>query len=126
MKYFNDKKIMALAIILLVFTLVYFITVNKISYAFTNDYDANFYHEQVLNVIEDGAKKYAEDIKKEFTDEDVIKYVTVQELIDNNYLIPDENGNIKDPLNEKETFNARKVKIKKEGNSYTIEIEKSV
>ena len=116
---------MTLAIILLVFTIGYFIIVNKISYAFVNDYDASFYHTQVMNIIEEGAKKYAQDHQEEFTEEEPIKYVTVQELIDNAYLIPDEEGNIKDP-SEDATFNSRKVRIKLQDNGFEIEIEKSV
>ncbi len=126
MKYLKDKKIMTLTIILLLFTIGYFIIVNKISYAFVNDYDASFYHTQVIHIIEQGAKKYAQDHQEEFTEEEPIKYVTVQELIDNDYLIPDEDGNIKDPSEEEVTFNSRKIRIKLQDNDFEIEIEKSV
>ena len=123
MKYLNDKKIMTLAIILLVFTIGYFIVINKISYAFENDYDANFYHEQILNIIKSKAIKYAEDNKDKFSEEEPIEYVTVQELIDTSYLIPDENGNIKDPLDENTLLNPRKIRIKMENNAFEVQIE---
>ncbi len=125
MKILNDKKILTLAIILLVFTVFYFVVVNKISYAFVTDYDANFYYEQGVKIIEQSALKYAEEHQNEFTKEENIKYVTVQELIDNSYLTADEDGNLKDPLNENETFNKRKIKIKYVDNNFEIEIEKS-
>ncbi len=123
MKYFTDKKIQILSIILLVFTIGYFIVINKISYAFEMDYDASFYHDQVEKLIEQSALKYAQDHKEIFTEEEAIKYVTVQELIDNSYLIPNEDGNIIDPSNENMFFNSRKVKIKMVNNNFEVKIE---
>ena len=121
MKYLNNKKILTLGIILLVFTISYFIVVNKISYAFVIDYDTDFYYQQVENVIKQSAISYAKEHFDEFNDG--VEYVTVQKLIDLGYIIPDENGNIKDPTKENATFNNRQVYIKQIDNDFEVKLE---
>ncbi len=121
MKFINDKKFLTLAIILLLFSISYFIVVNKISYAFVSDYNEDFYYDQVEKIIESSAKKYAEEYSAEFNDG--VKYITVQKLIDLGYLIPDESGDIKDPSNENSTFNNRQIYIRKTDDGFEIKIE---
>ena len=51
MKKIKDKKIIVLAVILIVFTISYFIIVNKISYAFDNNYDLTWAYNNTMNTI---------------------------------------------------------------------------
>ena len=50
MNLLKDKKIIALGVILLLFTIVYFVAINKISYAFETD---NLSKESYNNLISD-------------------------------------------------------------------------
>lgn len=121
MKKIKDKKIIILGIILLVFTISYFVIVNKISYAFDNNIDTNKAYNARINVITTCAIAYGEANKDDFNEEGVL-YITVQTLIDNKYLIPDENGNIKNYLNEVEKLNDKKIRIKNENGKMTAEV----
>ena len=122
MKVLKDKNVILLALVLLVFTVGYFIVANKVSYAFVNDYDADFYHEKTMDIIKEGAIAYANNIKDEFTKDDNIKYVTVQELINDSYLIPDSEGNIGDPSKNNEPLNSKNIMIKLENDEFQIKI----
>ena len=96
MKTINDKKIIALGAILLVFTIGYIIKKSAVAYG-TNNPDL-------------------------FKEEDTI-YKKVQDLIDANLLIPNENGNVINPLKEEETLNNNVIKIKKEKDKITVEVD---
>ena len=121
MKFINDKKLLILVVILLLFTIGYFTFVNKISYAFVNDYDTSFYYNQIENIIKQSAIKYAKEHPENF--DDGVEYITVQKLIEFGYLIPDENGNIEDPTKKNSTFNQRQVYIKQINDNFEVKIE---
>ena len=122
MNMFKDKKIIALSVILLVFTICYFVIANKISYAFETDYDLKATYENVIATIKKSATSYGTDKSELFNENNTI-YVKVQELIDANYLVPNEDGNITNPLNKDDTLNSKMVKIKKEEDKILVEVD---
>ncbi len=121
MKYLKDKKIISLIAILLVFTIGYFIVANKISYAFSNNYDTNESYKQTIDTIKKCAIAYGEQNKNLFENEKII-YIKVQDLIDNNLLAVDEKGNISNPLKENETLNSNVIKLKYENEVFEAEV----
>lgn len=122
MKILKDKKIIALGTILVVFTISYFIVVNKISYAFDNTYDINEFYNNTIDTIKKSAVAYGEKNIALFNENNTI-YIKVQDLIDNDFLIPNENGNITNPLKENETLNSNIVKIKLENEKVSAEVD---
>lgn len=121
MKKMKDKNIIILIIILLIFTVSYFVIINRISYAFDNNIDINEAYNLRINVITTCAVAYGEANKNSFNEEGVL-YITVQTLIDNNYLIADENGFIENYLDKTEKLNDKKIRIKNENDRITAEI----
>lgn len=121
MKKMKDKKIIILAIILLIFTISYFVIVNKISYAFDNNIDINAVYNLRINTITTCAVAYGDANKDDFNEEGLL-YITVQTLVDNKYLITDENGIIENYLNESEKLNDKKIRIKNENDKITAEV----
>ena len=101
--------------VVLVFTIIYFVTANKISYAFTDDAAQELYQSKI-NLINNCATIYAKN-NIELFDENNTIYMTVNELIEKGALLPDdEEGNIKDPSSDIRTMNELKVRItQKEG-----------
>lgn len=96
--------------VMLVFTAVYFIAVNKISYAFVMD-DGKALLESKLDSINKMAQIYGEKNLELFEEEDTI-YVTVNDLVENGYIIPDDDhGNVKDPSSDVKVLNELKVRI---------------
>lgn len=117
----KDKKIIILFAILLVFTIAYFLIVNKVSYAFENNYDMNAVYDKKLETITKCAEAYGKANLDDFNEEGLL-YITVQNLIDDGYLIPDEDGNIKNHLNTLESLNNKKIRIKYENEKINAEI----
>jgi len=117
----KDKKIIILFGILAVFTIAYFVIVNKISYAFENNYDLNSAYSKRIETITTCAEAYGSANYENFND-DGLMFITVQTLIDNGYLVPNEDGTISNYLNENEALNNKKIRIKNENNKMTAEI----
>lgn len=122
MKMFKDKKIIFLAAILAVFTIGYFVAVNKISYAFSDNYDLEKAYDNTIKTIEECAIAYGEKNSDLFNEENII-YIKVQDLIDNEILVTNKDGNIQNPLKENETLNTKIVKIKKEKDKISVEVD---
>ncbi len=122
MKILNDKKIIALITVVLVFTIVYFVAVFKISYAFENDYDVNSSYNSIIDTIKKSATAYGEQNKDLFNENNTI-YIKVQDLIDKGFLVPNEEGHIQNPLKESEFMNSHIVKIKYENEVVTVEVD---
>ncbi len=101
------SKIEVLVIIVLL-GIVAFITINKTSYAFSND-DAEAVKE-VINLIEIQAEDYAMDHLDIFG-ESKTTFITVNDLVENKYLIGDDEGLITNPANNKENYNSNKIKL---------------
>lgn len=117
----KDKKIIILILILVVFTIGYFIIVNKISYAFENNYDLNNVYDSRIETITKCAEAYGKDNSENFNEEGLL-YITVQTLIDNGYLVPNGEGLITNTLNSEENLNDKKIRIKSENEKISAEI----
>lgn len=95
--------------VVILFSGFYFITINKISYAFS-DSSVNFYEEKIKSIA-NLAKTYAEYNPDIFGEEDYV-YFTVSELVEKGVLVADtSNGDVLDPADESKTLNDLKVKI---------------
>ena len=122
MNLFKDKKIVILVIVLVLFTAIYFIAANKISYAFSNEFDDTKLFSTTIDTIKKCAVAYGKQNKDIFNDEKII-YIKVQDLIDNNFLVPNESGNIVNPLKNNETLNSNIIKLKLENEEILVEID---
>ena len=122
MKIWKDKKIIALTIIMVIFTIAYFIIINKASYAFENDYDINKAHNNIIETIKKSAIAYANQHLDLF-EENNSTHISVQDLIDSKILVSDEDGNIIDPSNNSETLNSKMIEIIKEKDNFKVDID---
>lgn len=107
--------------VLAVFTIVYFVAANKASYAFAYD-DVKVLYDNRINLIEKSAKSYGEHNLDLFEEEDTI-YVTVKDLVENGYLLPDdENGNVKDPTSDVKLLNDLRIRVTKTDGNIKIKV----
>ena len=120
MERFKDIKLITCFVILLLFTFGYFFMVNKISYAFDINVDLNKNHEIKIKVIEECAKKYGETNNNLFLEEDTI-YIKVTDLVNAGLLATNQEENVVDIVNDK-ILNDSVIKIKKEKDSYSVEV----
>lgn len=96
--------------LLAIFTIIYFVAVNRISYAFTYDAETELYN-QKISLIKKASENYASKNLEMFTEEETI-YVTVQDLVDEGfYLADDESGKVQDPTSDVKTLNALKIRL---------------
>ncbi len=123
MNVLKDRKIIILGAILFVFTILYFIVVNHVSYAFETTIDSEATYATVIDTIKKSASAYGKD-KPQLFSENNTAYIKVQDLIDEKYLITDESGSIPNPLNDNETLNSKMVKIKLENEELLVEVDK--
>ncbi len=122
----KDKKIIVLGAILLLFTIAYFIIVNKVSYAFDNNFDTNKLYDLTIDTIEKSAIAYGNDNLSEVEKSpNSTLYIDVQTLIDKSYLVTDSEGLIVNPLDNTKNLNAYKIKLKYENKELSAEILKS-
>ena len=122
MNLLKDKKIVALGVILLVFTIIYFIVINKTSYAFETDNLSRESYNSLIATIKECAKSYAMHNEELFA-EDTTVYIKIQDLIDSNYFIPNNNENVVSPIDNTTVLNSNIIKIKKENDTYLIEVD---
>lgn len=122
MKNIKDKKIIILGAILLIFTIGYFIIINHISYAFSNNYSVDESYKILINTIKECSIAYAKQNTDLFKN-DKIAYIKVQDLIDKNLLMTNSEGNIVNPLNQNETLNSNIIKIKKENEEIVVTVD---
>ncbi|MBE6155988.1 MAG: hypothetical protein E7164_04455 [Firmicutes bacterium] len=106
--------------ILLLFTIFYFIIVNKVSYAFTND--PNALYDSKINLINKMAVLYGEDNLDLFDEQETV-YITVSDLVETGYLIADDDhGNVSDPTSEVKKLNELKIRIAYENGEVSTKI----
>lgn len=108
MKKRNGYTMVDLLIVIVVFGVITFITISKVSYALSDDQKQVYDLE--VKYIETGAKAYGqtkiEEIKQKSTT------VTVNHLLNENFIqADDDSGNIYDPRDKSETLNDKKVKL---------------
>lgn len=100
-------KIEILVIVLLL-GVVAFITINQTSYAFS--LDSNKSIAETKKLIEMQAEEYA--IKNtELFKEGNTTYITVNELVENHYLIGNNEGLVTNPADISKSFNDNKIKL---------------
>ena len=121
MKRIKDKKIIVLVILLVIFSISYFVIINKVSYAFEEKYDLDVAMSNKKNVIILCAKKYGENNIQSFNNEGIL-YITIQDLINNKCLAPNDEGNIIDLKNPKEIMNNKKIRLKNDNGIISADI----
>lgn len=98
--------------IIVIFSFVYFIVANKVSYAFDYDDKEELYNSRIM-LIKKAAENYGEKNDKKFKDNTL--YITVDELVKDSYLIADDDkGNYLDPRSEVKTLNNIKIRVQKD------------
>ena len=120
MEKLKDIKLLSCLAVLLVFTIGYFLMVNKISYAFDNSVDLSNSHDNKIKVIEECSKKYASINDNLFNEDDTI-YIKVSDLVKADLLTTNREENVVDILNGK-ILDDNVIKIKKEQDNYMIEV----
>ena len=109
--------------VMVVFTIVFFSTAFKSSYAFPTGEETDSYDLRI-KLICNGAKQYGEENPDLFANTDRIS-VSVNELVELRYVIPDEeDGTVKDPTSDVKTLNdLRIIIIKKDGEITTSVVQ---
>lgn len=120
-KRLKDKKIIALVVVLLLFTITYFVSINSFSYAFSPIDDQNDAYKITSDTIKKAAISYGENHKELFKDSSVT-YIKVQDLIDNKILAANKEGNIVNPINN-ENMNTQIIKIRNDEGLITAEFD---
>lgn len=90
----NNKgyTVIELIVVIAVVGVFAFVAINKASYAFSDNVEAEkALYEQKVGMIETAAEKYAED-NKELFKESKITYIRVADLVDAKYLLSQENS----------------------------------
>lgn len=95
-------------IVVVLLGVVAFITINKTSYAF--EMDNRKAVAEYINLIELQAEDYAMDNLSLFKETDTT-YISVDDLVENKYLIGNENGMITDPTDTNKFYNSNKIKL---------------
>ena len=117
----NGYTLMELIVLIVGLGLIALIGIKNASYAFTDNKD-ELYHESIVSILE-CAKQYGNDNLETLKEEKQL-IITVNELIEKNYIGSDEDGNYIDVRDENETLNNTKIAI--EYNEKTEEITTEV
>ncbi len=120
MEKLKDIKLLTCLVVLLLFTIGYFLMVNKISYAFDSTVDLSKSHDNKIKVIEECSKKYASINDNLFNEDDTV-YIKVSDLVKADLLATNREENVVDILNDK-ILNDNVIKIKKEQDNYIVEV----
>ncbi len=107
--------------VVVIFSIFYFVNVNKISYAFSYNETKESKIVQE-NLITKCAEIYAENHKDLFKDKDTI-YITVQDLIDYKVL-PSEDGKIYEAGSNVKLINENKIRISYNEEKFSIKLLK--
>ena len=110
-----------LLVFLGLFTICYFVIVNKVSYSFSGDTEQEMYA-VTINSIEKQSVVYGQNEKDLFKDKSSI-YVTVEDLIKKGYYFADdEEGNVEDPRDTSKNLNDVKIKITNKNGKITAKV----
>lgn len=107
-------------VILSVFTLAYFIIMNKISYNFNVDYEIDLYNLTIAS-IEEQAALYGRGNETIFVDNDTV-YMSVSDLAQEGAIVSSSEGTVIDPRDDTKTLNDLRVKIVKKNSRVTAEV----
>lgn len=104
---FGYTKMEVLVVVVLL-GIVAFITINSTSYAFAIDTTNSV--KEVKSLIEKQAEEYALDNLDLFKEADT-NYILVSELVENGYMMANDDGIVTSPDNSGKTFNDNKIKV---------------
>ena len=118
----NKNMLLYIAIgVVVLFTAVYFVAANKISYAFAAD-EGTMLLDGKLNSLSKMAQIYGENNLDLFNEDNTI-YVTVSDLVDKGYILADDDkGNVKDPTSDVKVLNELKIRITLEDGKVTTKV----
>ncbi len=119
MRKIKNWQLYASLIIICVFSIFYFATMNKYSYAFAYDKEKEQKANQLM-LINKCAEVYAENNSKLFSDKDTI-YITVNDLVTNN-ILPAEDGKVYEAGSNVKLLNDNKIRITLVDGKYTIKL----
>ena len=106
-----------LLIVIVLVSIVAFITINKTSYAFSTDNRQT--EEKMIELIELQAEEYAMDNLDLFTESNV-KFIIVNDLVDNHYMVGNKDGIIVDPVDNTKNYNDKKIKLEYDQNKNQV------
>lgn len=115
----KNSPLYASIFVIVIFSIFYFVNVNKISYAFSYNETKESKIVQE-NLIIKCAEIYAENHKDLFKDKDTI-YITVQDLIDYKVL-PSEDGKIYEAGSNVKLINENKIRISYNEEKFSIKL----
>lgn len=104
---FGYTKMEVLVVVVLL-GIVAFITINSTSYAFAIDTTNSV--KEVKSLIEKQAEEYALDNLDLFKEANT-NYILVSELVENGYMMANDDGIVTSPDNSGKTFNDNKIKV---------------
>lgn len=104
-------------IIVVLLGIVAFITINKTSYAFAIDNTKSI--NEVYKLIELQAEEYAMDNLDIFKETETT-FISVDELVKNNYLIGNSEGYITNPADSSKKYNDNKIKLEYNSNKKEV------
>lgn len=119
MRKIKNWQLYASLIIICVFSIFYFITMNKYSYAFAYDKEKEQKVNQLM-LINKCAEIYAENNSKLFSDKDTI-YITVNDLVTGG-ILPSEDGKVYEAGSNVKLLNDNKIRITLADDKYTIKL----
>ena len=112
---YTKMEVLVVAVLL---GIVAFITINSTSYAFAIDTTDSV--KEVKALIEKQAEEYALDNLDLFKEADT-NYILVSDLVDNGYMITNNDGMVTSPDNSGKTFNDNKIKVEYNKDSNKVE-----
>ena len=112
---YTKMEVLVVAVLL---GIVAFITINSTSYAFAIDTTDSV--KEVKALIEKQAEEYALDNLDLFKEADT-NYILVSDLVDNGYMMTNNDGMVTSPDNSGKTFNDNKVKVEYNKDSNKVE-----
>ncbi len=106
--------------ILVVFTIIYFVIANNVSYAFVNN-DESYLYSHKINEIKVASIQYMRSHEDAFIESETI-YITVDDLVNDGLLEADNDGKVRDPLNTIKTLNGIKIRLTKLEDGYDVKV----
>lgn len=106
--------------VIVIFSVIYFVTMNKYSYAFSYDstYEQSKNEERLLTKA---AQLYAENNKSIFKDKDTV-YITVDDLVNAKLIKADENGKVYLTGSDVKTINDMKIRLVYKDEKITVKL----
>lgn len=114
---FGYTKVEVLVVVILL-GIVAFITINSTSYAFAIDTTDSV--KEVKALIEKQAEEYALENLSLF-DEASTNYILVSDLVENGYMMTNDEGMVTSPDNSGKTFNDNKIKVEYDKENNKVE-----